>query len=266
MKHERATQEISGLASMAALGALEHDEWSAFKAHLDEGCEVCRREFEAFQEVTGEIGLVAPAIPARPKVRDQVLESIRLTSQDRRVVRIDHFIRRSSPAAGSRVARWGAIAAMLILTFAAVLLFVQSQRELRRLQTQTFELQKQLERQREVLRALASPDHITIKLTGQGPASEARAQIVWDRQAGRWVMEAHNLPQLSHQQTFQLWFVTKDAKVSAGTFTADGSGSGFLATGVPKELTDIAAAAVSIEPAGGAPQPSGAICLLGATS
>lgn len=265
MIHGQSTQEYSERASLAALGMLEPEEWSAFKSHLDEGCEVCRKEFESFQEVAGDLGFAARAVRPRPEVRVRVLSSVRPLNEQPRVAQ--HIPRpgRAFPAAQSRFVLLAA-AAMLVITLGSAFLYLQSRKELARLETQLAQLRIQAKRQEQLLAAMTSPNHETFTLAGQGTAASAQAQIVWDREASRWVLDARNLPRLSRDQTFQLWIVTKDAKISAGTFQADQSGTGFFSAAVPPDLSGIQAAAVSIEPQGGVIQPTGPICLAGATS
>ncbi|HEU5180824.1 MAG TPA: anti-sigma factor, partial [Candidatus Polarisedimenticolia bacterium] len=63
-------------------------------------------------------------------------------------------------------------------------------------------------------------------------------------------------------KTYQLWLVTAQAKISAGVFdpsSEEAAGS----VAVPTDAGAVVAAAVTPEPAGGSPQPTGKIILLG---
>ena len=65
-------------------------------------------------------------------------------------------------------------------------------------------------------------------------------------------------------RTYELWFVTADQrKVPAATFDVGADGDASLVVKPPKELGAIALAAVTEEPSGGVPQPTGAILLVG---
>ena len=65
--------------------------------------------------------------------------------------------------------------------------------------------------------------------------------------------------------SYQLWFVPKTGNpVSARVFNTQPNGTAELTIDLPGDLPDLKAAAVTTEPAGGLPQPSGDFALLGA--
>jgi len=78
------------------------------------------------------------------------------------------------------------------------------------------------------------------------------------------VLTALNLPQLAVGKIYQLWVVTKQAPVSIGTFevAADGSVTGTMPISAEAALNPVAVA-VTIEPAGGVPAPTGPKVLVG---
>jgi anti-sigma factor ChrR (cupin superfamily) len=72
MSHQNVTDEIRDLASIYALGLLETAETDAFEQHLS-GCDVCRSEVKAFQEVAGELAYTSPEARPSPRVREELL-------------------------------------------------------------------------------------------------------------------------------------------------------------------------------------------------
>ncbi len=63
---------------------------------------------------------------------------------------------------------------------------------------------------------------------------------------------------------FELWFITPEQKkVPAGTFGVDVDGKAELVVQMPADLGLVALAAITDEPLGGSPQPTGAIQLAG---
>ena len=113
--------------------------------------------------------------------------------------------------------------------------------------------------------ALATRDSVIAGLTGRDvtmmtltstAAQAPYARMFWDRARNRWTFIAHNMPELKAGRTYQLWLVTAKAKISAGTFEPKNGEAILQAT---YALTDpLAAIAVTEEPAGGVPQPTGA--------
>ena len=112
---------------------------------------------------------------------------------------------------------------------------------------------------------LSSPQVQTIELAGQEPAPNSSAKIYWDVQAARWVVTA-NLPVAPAGKVYQLWFVTPDSKISAGLISPDQNGHGFTVVSFPSTVTQLDAAAITLEPEGGSEQPTMPIYLLGKPS
>jgi anti-sigma-K factor RskA len=86
------------------------------------------------------------------------------------------------------------------------------------------------------------------------------AHMFWDRAHNTWTLVAHNMPELKPGRTYQLWLVTADQKISAGTFEPRDGDAMMRAT---YALADpLMALAVTEEPAGGMPQPTGAMVMV----
>ena len=116
--------------------------------------------------------------------------------------------------------------------------------------------------QQQALDVLASPDLVRTTLEGVPPAAGARAQALLSPSRGTLVLSATGLPAPPAGRTYQLWAIVGGRAVSAGVFTPDADGlSRVIATvafdGPP------AALAVTLEPEGGVPQPTGPKVLLG---
>ena len=140
----------------------------------------------------------------------------------------------------------------------------------RTLQTHVTEIEAQLHHLQEVaaqhrrLLSLLSSSGVTIAaLAGTEYAPAATARVLWDTQRGEWTVISHNLPALPPNKAYQLWFLTPDGAIPSDTFRLDPQGLGIIQAKLPANRTDIAGAAVSLEPVGGVPQPTGHIVLAG---
>jgi anti-sigma-K factor RskA len=136
-------------------------------------------------------------------------------------------------------------------------------------QSQTEQLRNQINQENDkvfelarINQALRSPNSRVIELAGQEVAPSSTASIYWDTSGSQWVVAA-NLPPAPEGKVYQLWFVTAEAKISAGLLKTDNKGHGFSVVDVPKEITSIAAAAITLEPAGGSAQPTMPIYTVG---
>lgn len=109
---------------------------------------------------------------------------------------------------------------------------------------------------------LAAPDLRRVDLAGQKSAEASVARAFWSRAHGL-VLTATRLPDLPRGQTYQVWVLTDGAPISAGLFVPDAEGRAAEVFETPVSLPAPTGLAVSIEPAGGVPAPTGDIVLLG---
>jgi anti-sigma-K factor RskA len=114
------------------------------------------------------------------------------------------------------------------------------------------------------LAVLTAPDLRQVELAGQPVAPRAAGRGFWSRTNGL-VFAANQLPPLPAGRIYQVWFLTKGAPVSAGLVRPDADGSATAAFDTPGDLTVPTGFAVSLEPDGGVPAPTGAIYLAGLT-
>lgn len=112
---------------------------------------------------------------------------------------------------------------------------------------------------------LAAPDLQRIDLGGQSPAPRAVARAFWSRSRGL-VFTAANLPVLPPGRTYQLWVLSKQAPPYGTNLLlkpeADGRVTALFDT--PRDLPQPTQMAVTIEPEGGVPAPTGDMYLVGA--
>ena len=109
---------------------------------------------------------------------------------------------------------------------------------------------------------LASSDLIRVDLAGQPSAPQARARAFWSRSRGL-IFTASNLPPLPAGRTYQVWIVTPDAPLSAGLLKPGDRGDVHAVFTTPRDVARVAAVAVTIEPDGGVPAPTGEKYLVG---
>ena len=127
------------------------------------------------------------------------------------------------------------------------------------------QLEVQLAEQRDTVALLTSAGVRVVDLAGQGTTVQASGRIFWDRQQMRWLFSVRNLPPADADKDYQLWFVPKSGNpINARVFNTAADGSLSIEVPVPNEAVDLKAAAVTIEPRGGRPQPTGPFALLGA--
>jgi hypothetical protein len=103
---------------------------------------------------------------------------------------------------------------------------------------------------------LTAPDLIRFNLTS-GETVGPSAQLLWSRTRGL-VLSGSRLPAAPAESTYQLWLVTSTQSIGAGLFVPDEAGRANLVVDAPpRVIGPVLGAAVTVEPTGGRPTPSG---------
>ena len=258
--------ERKDLILLYAFDQLEPAEEAHLTAHLREGCPRCIGELAAAHTISGLVALAAPPVVPSPAVKERLMKQI----ADSKVV---PFRDGPSTAPPIGVRRWPAFAvgALLAASVTAIVILIPARREVDELRghlasarDSVHALETRVATAEANLRSMGSPATRMTALEAAGPHPDAAGRLFWDESKGTWhVFFAHMKP-TEAGRTYELWFVTADQrKVPAATFDVGADGDASLVVKPPKELGAIALAAVTEEPSGGVPQPTGAILLVG---
>ena len=274
---------LEALAELA-LGTLPASERPALEAWLAEHPEA-QAELQALRESLGLLALTAPTVDPPVHLRARVLalagqtrpgaSGLNSSSDGRAPAAPGPAVARSPWRAASPLP-WLAAAACAVLAIGLGSWALQLRSEVERLQSSlqaaearlaTTEAEARLSRTRlarvEAETAiLSAADLRRVDLAGQKGAPNAVARAFWSRAQGL-VFTATRLPDLPKGRTYQLWVLTSGAPVSAGTFRPDGAGGTSVVFDTPVSLPAPSGLAVSVEPEGGVPSPTGEIVLVG---
>ena len=92
----------------------------------------------------------------------------------------------------------------------------------------------------------------------------AKAKLLWNPGTKEGILWVSGLPPLPLEKSYELWAFVGDQPVAAGTFDARDDGTTVIPISKQENLGEAPVKfAVSIEPKGGVPSPTGAIVLLG---
>ena len=270
MKEARLShEEVKELLAAVALGSAPADEAAAVRAHLAT-CAECRADLATYADAAAGLGLSAPVAeaPGLSAVRARLLERIAAGAPAQRPLAGE--ARALPPLRRQGLAGWAA-AAVILLAAAAVLAGTMRERgELRtRLASERDSARAEIARLTDSLRtteqilgALTGPGVQVVNLAASGPRQPS-GRMFWDQAAGRWTFVAHDLPALAPGRTYQLWVIDKaGARVSAGIFQPT-AGRALVQATYPLPPDQLGAIAVTEEPEGGVPQPTGSIVIAG---
>jgi anti-sigma-K factor RskA len=254
------------------LGVLDGADKAEIETHLA-GCSECRAKLQSARGRLALLALAAPATEPSPEVRNRVLGSFRQNRPGRREGASSVPVQRGRWAG---VWAWAFAAACLILLVAAAWLT----RDNLRLSKQLAEIQlvrQQLEasdlslkasaaRAQAVLDVLTGPETIQVELSPAAAKPLPHGKAFYNRVRGL-LFYTTNLNALPADHTYELWLIPTEGKpVDAGIFNTDARGNGqVVLPSLPQGLT-AKAFAVTVEPAGGVPAPTGAMVLVGPVS
>ena len=252
-------EQLGDQAPAYVLGALTPAERLAFEAHLAE-CAICAAEVRSLAPVTAGLARLVPEAEPAPEVKERLLAAI------------------AKPSAWS--VSWLATAASVALAVVLGGYSAQLRARVAGLESQLREATRRAEASEgQVAEArrvafdaqsqvaiLAAPDLARIDLAGQPVAPTAAARAFWSRTRGL-VFTASNLPAPPPGRAYQLWVLTaQPAPISAGMLVVDASGRVTARFDTPLDLPRPVAMAVTLEPEGGVPAPTGEKYLVGLAS
>jgi len=277
-------EQLRELASLHALGVLSKDERAELAAAIAGDPELAA-EVRELEDTAGALGSAAPQIDPPARLRAKVLAVAGIEADAGGASpsggSVTPFRSAAAPAAargGSRaLPGWLAAAAALVLASGLGLWALQLRTSLEAMNARVEKAEQdvvdmrrtlgQAEEHTRLLQAhnnvLFAPDTLRVDLAGQPVAPGAKARAFMSRQSGV-VFTADALPSLPADKAYQLWVIADGKPVSAGLVTPDSSGHAAQLFPMPSNLVALQAVAVTIEPAGGVPAPTGDKVLVGA--
>jgi anti-sigma-K factor RskA len=274
--------EFDGLAALYALGALGDGERSRFESHL-EGCLDCVREVKSLLPVTHHLPQTAVPLDPSPALRERVLREVAgWASPPSEPAAAPAPPPPPSQPAAPRKSGLGAmfwLAATLLVAGAGAggwyaaelhrqIADLEGAVESASLRADILQLEAtvadlEATRREEVIAIATDPTVQSLTLAGQPLAPRATGRALWTESA-RLAFVATGLPALPEGDTYQLWFVMPGANaLGASLLAPETDGTASVTLDIPEAVTMPAVMAVTIEPAGGVPVPTGDVYLLG---
>ena len=296
MTHEEAFEELASVA----LDTASPEVASAVRRHA-EACPECGPTLAEMQETVATLGQLAPqaqinrgrsaGIRSRLVMRARAERELRsapvpgppdiargvasLTGQGERMTPGQTPRVRAETIPPRRNINWYAIAATLALIITGAQLFrVTAERNRMRAQVASVDttiatpqptsdsMSSLLQQKDSMIAAMTGPDVKVVALMNQG-AQRPVGRMMWNRASNDWIMVTYNLRPPKPGMTYQVWLVTDDAKISAGTFKPDAAGKTFMHARYALNRNALRTVAVTEEPEGGMPAPTGPMVIAG---
>jgi anti-sigma-K factor RskA len=260
-------EEYLELSALYALGALEGEERARFETHLASGCETCREAVRENEDVLSDLALAAPLVKPPAAIRERLFDRVRRDSKDEAARSPGGFPYWMALAAAAILAAVGLGIYARTLHQRAEEQYARAEEERARAEEQRSAreaLERDLANLSSTLEAFTAPATRAVSLAGQGPGQGAAAKAFVDPENRRLFLYVYNLPPPPAGQTYQLWLIVGNSPpVSMGVFGVGTDGTARLDTASIPTFSGEVTVAVTIEPEGGVPQPTGPMVLVG---
>ena len=243
-------EELFELAAAYALGATTPEETAAMEAALPASPELAA-EVASFREVAAEMARLQPVVPSAA-TRSRLFERV-------------HGDRRPTVLPGDAPrTRWQDrgryLAAASILVVAALgaesIVLANRAREADRARQ---DVEARLAHREETLNTLlhAEKDLLVVHLKAADTVRGPGIQFFWNEKQRAGVAHAFRLPPAPANRAYQLWAIVDGHPTSMKVFNSDPDGHALVeGLEMPPSARGVTLIAVTLEPAGGSPQPT----------
>ncbi|MDQ1752898.1 MAG: hypothetical protein QOE71_3954 [Pseudonocardiales bacterium] len=231
--------ELHALAGAYALDAIDGDERAAFEDHLA-GCPDCAVEVRSLRAAAAELSHISEVSPPA-ELRSGVLTAI---TRVRPLPPITDNVIALRQARTSRSVWQVMAAACALIALVAAGWGYQQHRDARNSRNTAISVVDQV---------LSAADGMSTS----GEVGGGHATLVYSKSQKRVVLIGHAIAAPGQDKTYQLWMIAGGKYISAGTFRPDSNGN--VNVSASGDLSTSSAMGISVEPAGGSPQPTDVI-------
>lgn len=236
---------------LLALGVIDGEECKDFRAHIA-SCPECARNFAAAQGLVALFALAAPPQSPSLGARERLVEKIRAEKIPTTEARSEKF-----------AARWWNslwVPATAILAIATVLLWINDRRmddQLQKMRDTEQMFEQEMHRQRELVSLVTAGDTKVVSLSSTQKTSNDWARVSYNTRMGM-VCYTGDLPAPPPNKEYQMWIVPMvGSPISAGPFMPESFNNGRECIAKMPGGISCKSFAVTIEPMGGMPHPTG---------
>jgi len=268
-------ETIGAMLDEYALGQLSQDERRTVEMHLRD-CDTCAADLRELAVVMEGLAHSLDPMTPPPALKQRVMSSLASQPQEpARTVVEPNVV--AIPPKGVKIRRgvhpgWLAAAAVVILGLGVALYSVDATRRLliddvQEAQAAVADLQRRLDLNAEqadlAVSILTATDMQPVAMSGKENATGSTARAYWSPTRGLLIV-ANDLPMPPPGRIYQVWVIGSGTPFSAGLLGEQGVGRGMLIAPPPRGVAPGAVTvAVTDEPPGGLPAPSGSIHLAG---
>jgi len=265
-------EKTQALADAYVLGALEPAEAAEFSRRLAEGEASAAEALAQAQQVVAALAFALPAQPTPPGLKQRVLQAAAAAGSDLPAAGTG-AITRSLPVRriSATAMRTLALAAGFLVVALGAASWLLQRQALQALRGETASLRQQIQQKEaelaqlklalalhhDLARALHQSRVMLVTLNSPQPNQPGKATVLLNREEQRAYFVALDLPPLSEEYDYQLWYIGNSGPVGGGVFDVDEAGYAVLEVrNLPAAGVAVSAFAVTREPRGGSATPT----------
>ena len=252
------------------LGTLEGDEKQAIESHL-RACADCARKLTAARGRIAALSFSAPRVAPSAAVKERLMRQIRAEAESSSGAKVPaREIVRTESSRGLAGRWWLAVlapacAVLLVATFYLWRENDRLAREVNQFRATMITQERQLAEVQETLILYTSKDTINVALARQPGMPKGDVKVMYNAKMGMLMCDGWVEP-ASANKSYQLWIVPMEGKpVSAGVFSPENAEAWHKMMKVPEGIAP-KMFAITLEPSGGMPQPTGPMVMVSPTS
>ncbi len=271
------SEKFEELCAGYVLHTLDEDEQKEFEQMLNEASDEERDLYQQMRSAANQLTFANEEAESSADLKEQLMQKIRSQSEEADQQENVTLIEDSPPEQDEEDFNWSAFAlaasfALLVVSLSLIFYsfnlsstITQQEDAITNQETQITELQNELQRKEEMLSILEAREVDLVMMAGLDVNPDGYGKIIWDSEKQQALLQVSNLPAVPKDKDYQLWLFKNNKPVSAGVFAVNNEGDKFFKIEKMANATEqsVNAFAITMEPKGGMPQPTGDIYLKG---
>lgn len=274
-------EKFEELCAGYVLQALSEDERKEFEQRLADATEEQQRLYQELQSIANQLAFTVEKSEPSGSLKERLMAQVREESGEEEQISStsistidEESAKEKEDEATFNWATFSAAASFALLIVSLSLLFYSfnlsseindKESVIADQQAEITALENELRQKEEMLTILESRDVDMVLMSGLEVNPEGYGKIIWNTENRQALLQVSNLPTVPTDKDYQLWIIRNNEPVSAGVFAVNDPSDNFFKIEKMADTEENSgnAFAVTMEPKGGMPQPTGDMYLLG---
>lgn len=260
-------EQFTDLCSLYFLNALDEEELKEFKVALEGGDPDFQKIYSDFQKTALHLPLAVEQVDPPESIKTKIMNSVKSAVYEEKVSLFEKFI----SIIGFRNPKFAfVLSTALIIVIASLGYYIyQNGKVINYQQNMIVKLQGKVQKDEAILNVLSAKKVDFVVMNGLEVNPSGYGKMIIDPGKRTAILQVSNLPATSKDKDYQLWVIKNNKPVSNGVFAIKNKNGKnyFMVTNIAVEsLNHVNAFAITLEPKGGVPQPTGKMFLAGKVS